>query len=175
MEDNYIKFALYTENWLKIKQDSKYVFQDNECKINSKRIPNLILHYVTNYNLEDLELILRLSGINAFSIEEMPQSFCLAKTYSLLDEKLSYDLSKEEAIKEIENVLGNGIIDKYNKLKLHQKKQRLEVLHNHMLLIKKEQSKLNKEINKVKNNTKNEKNENVLKLINTLNNINNQD
>lgn len=173
MEDNYIKFALYTENWLKIKQDSKYVFQDNECIINSKRIPNLILQYVTNYNLEDLELILRLSGINSFSIEEMPQSFCLAKTYSLLDEKSCDDLSKEEAIKEIEDVLGNGIIDKYNKFKLHQKKQRLEVLHNHMLLIKKEQSKLNKEIKEV-NDTESEKKENVLKLINTLNNISKQ-
>ena len=171
MEDNYIKFALYTENWLKLKQDGKYVFQDNECKINSKRIPNLILHYVTNYNLEDLELILRLSGINAFSIEEMPQSFCLAKTYSLLDEKSCDDLSKEEAIKEIEDVLGNGIIDKYNKFKLHQKKQRLEVLHDHMLLIKKEQSKLNKEIELA---NESEKNENVLKLINTLNKISKQ-
>ena len=173
MKDNYIKFALYTENWLKIKQDSKYVFQDNECKINSKRIPNLILQYVTNYNLEDLELILRLSGINAFSIEEMPQSFCLAKTYSLLDEKSCDDLSKEEAIKEIENLLGNGIIDKYNKLKLHQKKQRLEVLHDHMLLIKKEQNKLNKEIKEV-NDTESEKKDNVLKLINTLNKISKQ-
>lgn len=59
MQEEFFKFNLYGDNRGEIAQTGKYIFQnkDNKIKVHNS-VPFLVLHYVTNYNLDDLELFL---------------------------------------------------------------------------------------------------------------------
>lgn len=124
MNDNYVRLILYGEKYSDLKQKGKYVFQDNNYKLREDTYLLLaILHYITNYNLNDLELFLRLSGINAFTLEEMPNSFSESTIIDILtDKKIESYTNEEEAKRYIEHKLGKGIINKYKRLKLEQLK-----------------------------------------------------
>ena len=124
MDDNYVRLILYGEKWSDLKERGKYVFQDKNYKLKGDTYLLLaILHYITNYNLNDLELFLRLSGINAFTLEEMPNSFSESTIIDILtDKKIESYTNEEEAKRYIEYKLGKGIINKYKRLKIEQLK-----------------------------------------------------
>ncbi len=131
MNDNYVRLILYGEKYSDLKQKGKYVFQDNNYKLREDTYLLLaILHYITDYDLHDLELFLRLSGINAFTLEEMPDSFSTPTFVDILtDKRFTSYTNLEEAEKYIEYKLGKGIINKYKKLKLEQLKSIKEKIH----------------------------------------------
>lgn len=134
--EHYFRFDLYGDNWSEITQQGKYVFYDPnyEISVNTNHaLPFIILHFVTEYNLLDLELILRLAGFSALLPEEMPYRDVEYINYSsypgfIYDSLFDGCTTKEEAEKYIEEKLGDGIIEKYKESKKAQDaRQRLKI------------------------------------------------
>lgn len=127
MYEHYFKIQLYGDNWSDIPQESKYVFFDPYLKVTEfdYELLYIILHFITDYSLSDLELILRLSGFSTLLPEEMPDHHFDVWSYSSSKNNMSdcllHDCStKEQAEKYIEEKLGVGIISKYRQSKKNQ-------------------------------------------------------
>ncbi|MBE6154783.1 MAG: hypothetical protein E7163_04350 [Firmicutes bacterium] len=124
MQDNYFIFNLYGDNWGDLKEKGKYVFQNIDCKVGVHNVlPFLVFHYVTDYNLEDLELFFRLAGFSAFTREEMPDSVTSPDVINLSNRKNAHAgnfggfRDEYSALKYIEQELGAGIIRKFLNVK----------------------------------------------------------
>lgn len=75
MGEGYFTFKLYGDNRGYISQVGKFVFQNRNNIIRPNNVlPCLVFHYITNYNLDDLELFFRLVGFSTFTKEELPSS-----------------------------------------------------------------------------------------------------
>ena len=134
--EHYFKFDLCEDKWSEITQKGKYVFYDPYYEISADtnyELPFIILHFITEYNLSDLELILRLAGFSALLPEEMP--YCNVETLSysssaryISDSWFDGCSTKQQAEKYIEEKLGDGIIAKYRESKKEQfARQRLKI------------------------------------------------
>lgn len=139
--ENYFKFNLYGDNWGELAEKGKYVFQNIDMKVGVHTVlPFLVFHYVTDYNLSDLELFFRLAGFSAFTEEELPNSIITPETIDLTNKKNVHAgwfggfTDEEKAKKFIESELGEGIISKFRDIKrkqlLHKKVELLEQLRN---------------------------------------------
>lgn len=141
MQEEYFKFNLYGDKCGDIEQTGKYVFQniDGVVSVNSA-LPFLVLHYVTNYNLADLEFFFRLAGFSAFTEEELPNSIVTPVAINLTNRNNVTSgwyggfNKEEEAKKFIESRLGEGIISRFQDIKrkklLHERDSLLEKLAN---------------------------------------------
>lgn len=138
---DYFKFNLYGDNWGDLEEKGKYLFQNTNRKIGvHSLLPFLVFHFVTDYNLSDLELFFRLAGFSAFTEEELPNSIVTPEVINLTNRKNVHTgwfggFTDEEDAKEfIESELGEGIISKFKDLKrkqsLHKKVQLIEDLRN---------------------------------------------
>lgn len=138
MQD-YFKFNLYGDNWGDLAESGKYVFQNKDYKVGAHNsLPFLVFHFVTDYNLSDLELFFRLAGFSAFTQKEMPDSITTPDVINLTNKKNVHTrcfgrfTDSEEAKAFIESELGKGIISKYRNVKrsllAHEKVQLLEQL-----------------------------------------------
>ncbi len=84
------------------------------------------MHYVTNYNLEDLELFFRLAGFSAFTEEELPNSIVMPMSINLTNKNNVHSgcfgglTNEEDATKFIEDILGKNVISKYKNIKKKQ-------------------------------------------------------
>jgi len=134
--EHYFTIDLCGDNWSEITEKSKYIFYDPYYEIstdNNYELPFIILHFITNYNLSDLELILRLAGFSALLPEEMPYRHVDTLSYSTSPRYISdswFDgcLTKKHAEKYIEEKLGTGIIAKYRESKNEQyARERLKI------------------------------------------------
>ena len=106
MNDNYVRFDLYWESPIDniLLQSGKYIFRDSNLQLHDFGAIYYVLRYVTNYNLNDLELFLRLNGFSAFSNDEMMNEYSHAYTFSLnKNNNIAHFCTEEEAIKEIPN------------------------------------------------------------------------
>jgi hypothetical protein len=122
MYDNYFKFNLYNNNLSLVVEQGKYVFQNFNDKISEyEPLPSLVFHFVTNYNLDDLELFFRLAGFNAFPQEKMLD--VNPKIIKLTNDKWLF-IEEEKAKSYIESELGAGIIEKYQSVKGNQVKRK---------------------------------------------------
>lgn len=131
--ENFVSFNLYNNAWRGIEKMGNYIFYDPEETI-SGALPFLVFHFVTNYNLEDLELFFKLAGFTTFKEEEIPHMKSSKKSYNLPNERQYHAgwfggfTDEESAKKYIESELGEGIIAKFLRLKkelLLQEKDRL--------------------------------------------------
>lgn len=139
--ENYFKFSLYGDSRGDIAEEGKYIFQNSNQKISKNScLPFLVSHYVTKYNLSDLELFFKLAGFSAFTEQELPNSIVTPTYIGLPNRKNAtsrffggYE-DEDEAKKFIESELGEGIISRFRDLKIkqlsHQKNQLLEELRN---------------------------------------------
>ena len=126
--EHYFTIDLHGENWSEITEKSKYIFFDPYYEISTDTnyaLPFIILHFITNYNLSDLELILRLAGFSALLPEEMPYRDVETLYYSTSPRYISTSWfdgcsTKQQAEKYIEEKLGDGIIAKYRESKKEQ-------------------------------------------------------
>ncbi len=140
MQENYFQFKERVASTGKIfsftMQSGKYIFQNrnNTIRLNDV-LPFLVFHYITNYNLDDLELFFKLAGFSAFREEELPSSIIEPINIDLPNKNYVYTsyfggfTDEEEAKVYIETELGEGIISKYRTVKknqLLQKKVQLE-------------------------------------------------
>lgn len=139
--ENYFKFDLYGDNWGELAEKGKYIFQNTNMKIGAHTaLPFLVFHFVTDYNLSDLELFFRLAGFSAFTEDELPNSIVNPEIINLTNRKNVHAgwfggfADEEEAKKFIESELGEGIISKFRDIKrrqlLHKKVELLEQLRN---------------------------------------------
>lgn len=139
--EDYFKFNLYGDNWGDLAEEGKFVFQNPNRKIGvHTSLPFLVFHFVTNYNLSDLELFFRLAGFSAFTEDELPNSIITPEVINLTNRKNVHTgwfggfTDEEEAKKFIESELGEGIISKFRDIKrkqlFHKKFQLLEQLRN---------------------------------------------
>ncbi|MBQ4634550.1 MAG: hypothetical protein IJB71_04305 [Bacilli bacterium] len=141
MKENYFKFNLYGDNWSDLAETGKYVFQNRDNKVGvHNSLPFLVFHFITDYNLSDLELFFRLAGFSAFTQEEMPDSITIPEVINLSNHKNIHAgwfggfTNEEEAKKYIETELGAGIISRYREVKrallAHKKVQLLEQMRS---------------------------------------------
>jgi len=134
---DYFQFNLYGNDWGELDKKGKYVFQNRDEKIGlHSSLPFLVFHFVTNYDLSDLELFFRLAGFSAFTEEELPDSIVTPRSINLSNKENVHGgmfggfTDEERAKKCIESELGEGIISEFQKLKiarlLQQRDQLLE-------------------------------------------------
>lgn len=137
MQEEYFTLNLYGDNWGDFAQKGKYIFQNKDNIIQPHNsLPFLVFHFVTNYNLDDLELFFRLAGFSAFTEEELPRSIVNPISINLSNQKNVHSgmfggiTSEEEGIKHIESTFGEGIIARFRDIKtkqlFHKKVQLLE-------------------------------------------------
>jgi len=124
---DYFQFNLYGDDWGELAEEGKYVFQNRDEKIGlHSALPFLVFHFVTNYDLSDLELFFRLAGFSAFTKEEFPNSIVTPRVINLTNRKNVHDgkfggfTDEEKAKKFIESQLGEGIISEFKDLKKEQ-------------------------------------------------------
>ncbi len=127
LSEGYFKFNLYGDNWGDLAEKGKFVFQNPNRKIGvHTSLPFLVFHFVTNYNLSDLELFFRLAGFSAFTEDELPNSIITPEVINLTNRKNVNTgwfggFTEEEAAKNfIESELGEGIISKFRDIKRKQ-------------------------------------------------------
>ncbi len=125
--EDYFKFNLYGDNWGDIAEKGKYIFQNHNRKIGvHDSLPFLVFHFVTNYNLSDLELFFRLAGFSAFTEKELPNTIVIPEAINLTNRKNVHTgwfggyTDEEEAKEFIESKLGEGIISRFKDLKRKQ-------------------------------------------------------
>lgn len=145
MQENYFRFNLYGDNWGDLKETGKYVFLNRDNKVGvHNNLPFLVFHYITNYNLSDLELFFRLAGFSAFTQEEMPDSITIPDVINLKNrENVHYGwfsgYTNEIIVKKyIESELGTGIISRYRSVKRAQLARKKVQLIEQMRNIEKE-------------------------------------
>lgn len=127
MQEEYFKFYLYGETWGSIAQSGNYIFQDKNNKIGiNDALPFLVFHYVTNYNLDDLELFFKLAGFVAFTEEEIPSAKKMHKVINIPKRVNAHrgwfgGFDTEEKAKQfIESKLGENLISKFKEIKREQ-------------------------------------------------------
>ena len=104
-------------------ESGNYLFQNDKNHIINEytRLPELIYYFVTNYNLCDLELFLRIAGFSAFKRDELPKSFTnffeikIVKRYDY-DYIVGFD-NQDKARNYINEALEDNIIEKFFNLK----------------------------------------------------------
>lgn len=141
LSDDYFKFNLYGDNWGDLVEKGNYIFQNPNRKIGvNDSLPFLVFHFVTNYNLPDLELFFRLAGFSAFTEDELPNSIITPEVINLTNRKNVHTgwfggfTDEAKAKRFIESELGEGIISKFRDIKrkqlLHKKVELLKQLKN---------------------------------------------
>ena len=149
MNDNYVRFDLYWESPIDniLLQSGKYIFRDSNLQLHDFGAIYYVLRYVTNYNLNDLELFLRLNGFSAFSNDEMMNEYSHAYTFSLnKNNNIAHFCTEEEAIKEIKSKFGSKSIENFKEFKILQYERKIQNLQTEINELKKEKERFNKSL-----------------------------
>ena len=149
MNDNYVRFDLYWEDPINdiLLQSGKYIFRDNKLQLYGAGVIYDILHFVTNYNLADLELFLRLNGFCAFSNEEMMDEYSHAYTIQLnKNNNIAHSHEREKAIYEIKSTFGNNCIERYRNFKILQYEKEIKELNEKVNTLREEEDKVDKNL-----------------------------
>ena len=143
MNYTYLRFSLFENDESELIQKGNYIFMDNYLSLHEVSVIYYVLHYVTNYNLSDLELFLRLSGFCAFTSEEMEKPYSKVFDFSLIKNMNSaHRCTKEQAIKAIKLKFGSDSIENFKEFKRLQTERKLENLQTEINDLKEEKNKL---------------------------------
>ncbi len=153
MNDNYVKFELFKEDNFDnafshhVLQSGNYIFRDNNLELHGTGAIYDVLHFVTNYNLADLELFLRLNGFCALTKEEMMEDYNKVYTISLnRNNNIAYNHNRDTAIYEIKSKFGSNCIEKYRRFKILQYEKEINELTEKVNALKEEKNKVDKNL-----------------------------
>ena len=161
MENDFFKFNLDGNDYNGYTTVGKYILKDKDSILKKhKYLPFLILYFITDYNLNDLEFFFRFSGFSAFSLDELPD-FIVNPTIIKLPVPQNINkytngmnLDEVKAFEYIEYVLGKGIIEKFFEIKKAQLVCKKNILLQQVSQLRKKEEDIegmNKEFLKMKN------------------------
>lgn len=158
MQQTYFTFNLYNSTGEKLEKEGKYIFQNrtnDHITINIyNALPHLVFKYITNCNLDELELFFKFAGFSSFTKEELPKEIVQPETINLENKptiiKESQYIDDEEIKKIIEFGLGEGIIQTFTDFK----KKKRKLLEGELTILEKQLEQATKETEKEKQKIK---------------------
>lgn len=130
MQQTYFTFNWYNSTGEKLEKEGKYIFQNrpnDHITINIyNTLPHLIFKYITNGNLDELELFFKFAGFSSFTKEELPKEIVQPEAINLKNKpaiiKESPYIDDDEIEKIIEFALEEGIIQTFTDFKKKENK-----------------------------------------------------
>lgn len=140
MQQTYFTFNWYNSTGEKLEKEGKYIFQNrpnDHITINIyNTLPHLIFKYITNGNLDELELFFKFAGFSSFTKEELPKEIVQPEAINLKNKpaiiKESPYIDDDEIEKIIEFALEEGIIQTFTDFK----KKKIKLLEDELILEK---------------------------------------